>query len=107
MPFSGVRFYFYSWILLDIWQDSLGGGSVQRQGLYLHTGQHKQTETQTHIHAPSRIRTWDPNVRAAEDSTCLRPRGYWDRHSKQTLYVMDLNKLDLGIRMIDEYLAAA
>jgi len=23
---------------LDIWWDSLGGGSVQRQGLYLHTG---------------------------------------------------------------------
>jgi hypothetical protein len=51
----------------------LGGGSVQRQGLYLHR------TTQTHIHAPSRIRNWDPNVRATEDSTCLRPRGYWDR----------------------------
>jgi len=50
----------------------LGGGSVQRQGLYLHT------ETQTHIHAPSRIRTCYPNVQAAEDSTCIRPRGhYW------------------------------
>jgi hypothetical protein len=41
-----------------------GGGSVQRQGLFLHrTTQHR--ETQTHIYAPSRIRTCDPNVRAA------------------------------------------
>jgi hypothetical protein len=48
------------------------------QGLYLHrTTQHR--ETQTHIHAPSRIRTCDLNIRAAEDSTCLRPRGHWDR----------------------------
>jgi hypothetical protein len=41
------------------------------------TTQHR--ETQTHINAPRRIRTCDPNVRAAEDWTCLRPRGYWDR----------------------------
>jgi len=32
--------------------------------------------TQTHIHAPSRIRTCDPNVGAAEDSTWLRLLGY-------------------------------
>jgi hypothetical protein len=32
-----------------------------------------QRNTNTHIHAPSRIQTCDPNVRAAEDSTCLRP----------------------------------
>jgi hypothetical protein len=38
------------------------------------TTQHR--ETQTHINAPSRIRTCYPNVRAAEDSSCLRPRGY-------------------------------
>jgi hypothetical protein len=48
------------------------------QGLYLHrTTQHR--ETQTHIHAPSRIWTCDPNIRATEGSTCLRPLGYWDR----------------------------
>jgi hypothetical protein len=34
---------------------------------------------QTHIHAPRRIRTCDLNFRAAEDSTCPRPLGYWDR----------------------------
>jgi hypothetical protein len=46
---------------------------------YLPTYLHKHREAQTHIHAPSRIRTCAPNVRAAEDSIWLRPRGYWDR----------------------------
>jgi hypothetical protein len=46
----------------------LGGAISPTQGLYLHrTTQHR--ETQTHIHAPNRIRTCDPNVRSAEDST--------------------------------------
>jgi hypothetical protein len=56
----------------------LGGGISPAQGLYLHrTTQHRKT--QTHIHAPNRIRTCDPNVRAAEDSRCLRPLGHLDR----------------------------
>jgi hypothetical protein len=38
-----------------------------------------QKKTRTHTHSPSRIRSCDPNVRTAEDSTCLRPRGHWDR----------------------------
>jgi hypothetical protein len=45
------------------------------QGLYLHrTTQHRKT--QTYIHASSGIRSHDPRVRAAEDSTCLRPLGH-------------------------------
>jgi hypothetical protein len=32
------------------------------------------------IHASSGIRTHEPNVRAREDSSCLRLRGYCDRH---------------------------
>jgi hypothetical protein len=56
----------------------LGGGISPAQGLYLHrTTQHRKT--QTNIHAPSRIRTCDPNIWAAEDSTCPRPLGHWDR----------------------------
>jgi hypothetical protein len=46
------------------------------QGRYLKTGQH------THIpktHALSSIQTHDPSVRASEDSSCLRPRGYCGR----------------------------
>jgi hypothetical protein len=33
------------------------------------------------IHALSGIRTHDPSVRASEDSSCLRPRGYCDRRT--------------------------
>jgi hypothetical protein len=46
------------------------------QGLYQHTG---QCNTQTHIHALSRIRTCDLNVQVVIDSTCLKLLGYWDR----------------------------
>jgi hypothetical protein len=56
----------------------LNGGSAQRKAS-TYTGQHNTEKTRTHIHAPSRIRTCDPNVRAAEDSKCLRQRGHWDR----------------------------
>jgi hypothetical protein len=49
----------------------LGWGISPTQGLY--------PNTQTHIYAPSRIRTCDPNVQAVVDSTCLRPLGCWDR----------------------------
>jgi hypothetical protein len=38
------------------------------------TTQHRNT--QTHIHAPSRIRTGDLNVQVLIDSTCLRLLGY-------------------------------
>jgi len=48
------------------------------QGHYLRrTAQHRKTRS--HIHACCEIRTHDPSVRAAEDSTRLRPRGHWDR----------------------------
>jgi hypothetical protein len=39
--------------------------------------QHRNT--QTHIHALSRIRICNLNVQAVVDSTYLRPLGYWDR----------------------------
>jgi hypothetical protein len=56
----------------------LGRGMSPTQGLYVHrTTQHRKTRT--HIHAPSGIRNRDPSVRAAEDSTCLRRRGHWER----------------------------
>jgi hypothetical protein len=49
------------------------------QGFYLHRmTQHRKTRT--HIHASSGIRSHDPSVRAAEDNTCLRPLGHWNRH---------------------------
>jgi hypothetical protein len=50
-------------------------------GRYLHTGKHKhRINTYTHqTNALIGIRTHYPSVRASEDSSCLRPRGYWDR----------------------------
>jgi hypothetical protein len=59
------------------------------QGLYLHTGQHKhRINAHTNIHASSRIRTYDPSVRASEDSSCLRPLGYRGRHFFFIFYVI-------------------
>jgi hypothetical protein len=50
------------------------------QGHYLHTGQHKHIiNAHTDIHALSEIQTHDPNVRANEDSSCLRPPVHCDR----------------------------
>jgi hypothetical protein len=69
----GVLFHFLGSIKHMV--GLLGWGISPAQGLYLHrTTQHRKT--QTNIHDPSRIRTFDPNVRAAEDSTCLRPLGH-------------------------------
>jgi hypothetical protein len=50
------------------------------QGRCLHTREHKHIiNAHTDIHALSGIRTHDPSVQASEDSSCLRPRGHWDR----------------------------
>jgi hypothetical protein len=37
------------------------------------------------IHASSGIRTQNPSVRATEDSSCLRPCNYYDRHLRTIL----------------------
>jgi hypothetical protein len=51
---------------------------IQLQDLYLHTIQRKHRTSMSLLG----IRTHDPSVRASEDSSCLRPRGYCAR----TLY---------------------
>jgi hypothetical protein len=78
--FWGVGFFFFTYGSFRHLVGLLGRGiSPALRPLPTHRKtQHRQT--QTHIHAPSKIRTCDPNVRAAEDSTCLRSRGHWDRH---------------------------
>jgi hypothetical protein len=59
----------------------LGRVTSPSQGRYLNTGQHKyRINARTDIHALNGIRTHDPSVRAREDSSYLRPRGYCDRH---------------------------
>jgi hypothetical protein len=55
----------------------MGDQPVARPLPTQYSTQHRNTRT--HIHASSRIRTHDPSVLAVEDSTCLRPRGHWDR----------------------------
>jgi hypothetical protein len=78
MLFSGVGFFFFTYGSFRRLVGLLGRGiSPAPRPLSTHrTTQHR--ETQTHIHTPSRIRICELTVRAAEDSTCLRPLGYWD-----------------------------
>jgi len=56
-----------------LWQ-----GISPTQGFDLHRTT-QEIEARTHIHASSENRKHDPSFRAVEDSTCLRPRGHWDR----------------------------
>jgi hypothetical protein len=70
MAFSDVGISFCLWIPETFGRTPWAGDqSSTKASTYI--GQHN---TQKHIHAPSRIRTCDPNVRAAEDSNCLRLR---------------------------------
>jgi hypothetical protein len=66
------------------------------QGRYLNIGQHQhRINAYTHtpnIHALRGIPTHDPSVRASEDSSCLRPRGYCDR-----LYARIVNTNHLSV----------
>jgi hypothetical protein len=75
MPFSGVGFFLFTYGSFRHLVGLLGRG-IRPVPRPLST---QDNTTQTHIHAPSRIRTCDPDVRAAEDTNCLRPRGHWDR----------------------------
>jgi hypothetical protein len=55
-------------------------GSTQNKAC-TYARQHKHRKTWTHIHASSGIRTHDPSVQAAENTTCLRLCGHWDKLS--------------------------
>jgi hypothetical protein len=74
----------------------IGRGISLSQGLYLHTGQYKHRikAHNTDTNALSGIRTHDPSVRASEDSSCLRPRGHYERQRniKQDFF---LNMMEL------------
>jgi hypothetical protein len=61
----------------------LDGGSARRKTA-TYTGQYKYriNAHNTDIHAFSGIRTHDFNVRANEDSSCLRPRDNCDRQGQ-------------------------
>jgi hypothetical protein len=73
---------FFSFLILYSYtaNRTLGRRISPSQGCYLHTGHHKhRINAYTDIHDLSGIRSHDPSVRASEDSSCLRPRGYCDR----------------------------
>jgi hypothetical protein len=80
----GPGLWFFSFMIISQTVGLLGWVISSSQGLYLNTGQHKQNK---HIHIPNihalcGIRTHgDPCLRASEESTCLRPLRYRDRHA--------------------------
>jgi hypothetical protein len=65
------------------------GDQLVARPLTVHKHRNMHTHTQTpNIHALSVIRTHYPGFRAREDSTCLRPLGYRDRHT--FLYLFEI-----------------
>jgi hypothetical protein len=71
---------FFSFVIFYIQTvGPLGRVISTSQDRCLHTGQHKhKINAYIDIHALSWIQTHDPNVRASEGSSCLRPRGHCD-----------------------------
>jgi hypothetical protein len=57
----------------------LGRGISPSQGCYLHTEQHKQNKRSQTPMPRVGFETTIPDFRANEDSSCLIPRGHWDR----------------------------
>jgi hypothetical protein len=81
------RDLFFSFVIVFTQQSGLLRWEISpSQGRYLHTGQHKhKIYAKTGIHASSGIRTYDPSIRASEDSSCLRPQWHRHRHSSTSL----------------------
>jgi hypothetical protein len=77
-PCWALASFSLSWLFLQT-VGLLGRVISSSQGFYLNTGQHKHIHT-PNIHTLCWIRTHDPSLRASEDSSCLRPLGYCDRH---------------------------
>jgi hypothetical protein len=73
-PLLQFRNHFYT-VCRTHWT---GDQSVARP-LHAHTGQHKHRIKSDNIHTWSGIRTYDPNISACEDSSCLGPRGHCER----------------------------
>jgi hypothetical protein len=75
---------FFSFVIFTLTAGLLERVISASQGRYLHTRQHKhRINAHTNIHALSGIRTQDPNVRASEESSSLRPRGHFDRRTNE------------------------
>jgi hypothetical protein len=91
--------HFFSFVIFFTRNVGLLGRVISPSpGRYLHTGQHKhRINAHTNIHALSGIRTHVPNFRASEDSSYFRPRGHYDRLTKnlRNLISIDLRKICL------------
>jgi hypothetical protein len=79
-PFVGPRPLFQFLDPIHIRSDFLDRGSARHKASTYtrNTTQNKRTQTSMPL---SEIQTHDPSVQADEDSSCLRARGYCDRHS--------------------------
>jgi hypothetical protein len=82
--------------LLDLGQllELLGRVISSSQGLYLYTNTEKRTHNTNTKHSCPRqdSNPHDHSVRASEDSSCLRPRGYCDRLASEqakTVHALD------------------
>jgi hypothetical protein len=107
-PFFGP-WPLFSFLILTQTAGLLGRGISPSQGLYINTGQHKH-RLHTHTHIPniralSGIGSHDHSVRASEDSSCLKPRGYRDRHlisfTSQKSHCISITKT-IGIMLLRE-----
>jgi hypothetical protein len=72
----------------------LGWGIGQKQGLYLHAGEHN-TEKRGHTSMPGVV--LEPTIPAAEESTCFGPLDHWKR---RLLLVMVLVVMTTAMMMM-------
>jgi hypothetical protein len=68
----------FSFLILHSQQDSLDEVSSRRKASTYTQNNTNTEKIHTDIHASIEIRTYNPTVRASEDSSCLRPLGYRD-----------------------------
>jgi hypothetical protein len=90
-PLFGLGLFFSFVIFLTQKVGLLGRviSSSQSRYVCVHTGQNKhRLVAHTNIYSLNEIRTHYPNVRANENSSCLRPCGHCVRRSNYKKYLM-------------------
>jgi hypothetical protein len=90
-PFVGPWPFFSKIIIFTQTIGLLGRVISPSQIRYLYREQHKhRINAHVDIHVLSGIRTPDSSVRASEDSSCLRSRGYCDWHVRMYILVYNI-----------------
>jgi hypothetical protein len=84
--------------LLDLGQSAglIGRVTTLAQGLYLYTNRKTHTTQILNIQALSGVQTHAPGVRASEDSLCLRPLGYRERHKPPVVFQNKESRLKMS-----------